>query len=221
MIDLLPPQLLQSLRDRYLAGVADAEFFYSQNSADEDAVTGALGQALAMRDPVIFSNGRQQYQLQVSYRKVRGRGPNAAEKRFGIDGVFQIRITDQYDEVVRQKALPFQAKMNWRGKNKDLAVQAGKMEVLQGGIVIDYTPTGYSACPSKAVFASHGSRPQVERFGVVRPLGQVLANDFLNCTVGKIGAFYESDDSLGVIAEFLGGAHVVTTSIHALGPDAA
>lgn len=215
MFDILPPELIQSLRDRYLAGVADAEYFFAQSRADEDAVTGALGQAIAMR-PLVFADGPSTFRVEVAYRKVRGRGPNAAERRYGLDGVFQMRVTDQTGEVVRQKALPFQSKMNWRGKNRDLADQVRKMEALRGGIVIDFSASGYTACPSKAVIAANGSRPQVERFGVVRPLGQVLGTDFLNCTIGTIGAFYETDEDLGTASELLGEAHFITTSVQQL-----
>ncbi len=217
MLDLLPTQIVKTLRDRYLAGVSDAEYFFPQSSADEDSVTGALGQAIAMREPLVFSEGNEYYEVAVSYRKVRGRGPGAAENRFGVDGVFQMRVAARGGRVIRQKALPFQAKMNWRGKNKDLATQARKMEALQGGIVIDYTPAGYKACPSQAVVAANGSRPQVERFGVVRPLGQVLGTDFLNCTVGTVGKYYETDDELGVAETLLSGAHVVSTIVRSLG----
>lgn len=55
MRELLPTIVLDSLRDRYLAGVADAEAFFDLHRADEDSVTGALGQSIAMHHPVAFT----------------------------------------------------------------------------------------------------------------------------------------------------------------------
>lgn len=221
MLDILPPAISRTLQDRYLAGVANAEFFFRQSQADEDSVTGALGQALAMREPLIFEDRGDVYQVAISYRKVRGRGPGAPENKFGLDGVFQIRVASHDGHVIREKALPFQAKMNWRGKNSDLVVQARKMEQLRGGIVVDFTDRGYFACPSQAVTAARGSRPQVERSGAIRPLGQVLSNEFLNCTVGTVGTFYDTDQEFGVARELFAGAHMVSTVVQALGRDAA
>ncbi|HXQ69568.1 MAG TPA: hypothetical protein VN844_03745, partial [Pyrinomonadaceae bacterium] len=67
MRDLLPEHLMDFLRDRYIAGVAIAEAHFADSSADEDSVTGALGQALAMREPLIFSDESGAFSVQISY----------------------------------------------------------------------------------------------------------------------------------------------------------
>src|SRR5690349_7745275 len=110
MRDLLPQQLMDVLRDRYIAGVATAEAHFVERSADEDSVTGALGQALAMSEPLIFSDQSSDFSIQISYRKVRGRGLNAPERLYGSDGIFQIAVTTEEGVVVRLKGLPFQSK---------------------------------------------------------------------------------------------------------------
>lgn len=214
MRDLLPPLVLESLRDRYVAGVADAEAHYDLHRADEDSVSGALGQSIAMRAPVVFSDGEHTYVVRIRYRKVRGRGPGAPEHRYGADGLFQIAVTDQNGCTVRQKGLPFQAKMNWRGRNKELLKQAERMEAnFHSGIVVDFTPKGYSACTVQAAVASRGSRPAADRFGAIRPLGQVLGRDFLDCTIGTIGLYYDTDRATFNVDEIRPGMHVISTDI--------
>ncbi len=194
MRDILPPSLIEILRDRYLAGVANAEAAYDQHEADEDSLTGALGQALAMREPIIFSGSDGTYAVRVSYRKLRGRGPGAPEKTLGSDGIFQIEVASESGQVIRSKGLPFQAKTNWRGKNSALYEQANAMEQASpGGLVIDYTPNGYKACTAKAVVAAGGRRSNVERYGAMRSLGQVLSRDFLDCTIGTRGLYFDPE----------------------------
>lgn len=214
MRDILPPSLIEVLRDRYLAGVADAEASYDQHAADEDSLTGALGQALAMREPIILSGPDGAYAVRVSYRKLRGRGPGAPEKMFGSDGIFQIEVANEFGEVVRSKGLPFQAKTNWRGKNSALYEQAGIMEQMTpGGLVIDYTANGYKACTAKAVVAAGGRRSNVERYGAMRSLGQILSRDFLDCTIGTRGLYFDPERELYASLGEGSDLDVITTQI--------
>ena len=214
MRDILPPSLVDLLRDRYLAGVADAEAAFNQHVADEDSLTGALGQALAMREPIIFNGPGGTYAVRVSYRKLRGRGPGALEKTLGSDGIFQIEVANDLGGVVRSKGLPFQAKTNWRGKNSALYEQAAVMEKMSpGGLVIDYTPNGYKACTAKAVVAANGRRSYVERYGAMRSLGQVLSRDFLDCTIGTPGLYFDPDRELYTQLRDGSDLDVITTQV--------
>src|SRR5260221_8457658 len=116
-----------------------------------------------MPQPIVVATPEAEYLVRISYRKIRGRGPNAPEKRYGADGVFQISVSDRHGRIVRQKALPFQSKMNWRGKNAFLANQANHMEQeLGGGLVIDFSQNGYKACPSQSLAAGRGERNAVD-----------------------------------------------------------
>ena len=162
MRDLLPQQLMDVLRDRYIAGVATAEAHFADSSADEDSVTGALGQALAMREPLVFSDQSGDFSVQISYRKVRGRGLNAPERLYGSDGIFQIAVITDEGVIVRLKGLPFQSKINWRGRSSSVASQSADIEASTGeGIVVDYTTTGYRACPTGLAVESRGNRREV------------------------------------------------------------
>lgn len=94
MRDILPETLIGMLRDRYLAGVADAEAKFRFGAGDEDSLTGALGQAISMAQPIQFSGNGESYVVQVFYYKLRGRGRGAPEKSYGADGIFQIEVID-------------------------------------------------------------------------------------------------------------------------------
>jgi hypothetical protein len=119
-----------------------------------------------MREPLIFGDQSGNFSVQVSYRKVRGRGLNAPERLYGSDGIFQIAVTTEEGVVVRLKGLPFQSKINWEGRSASVASQSADIEASTGeGIVVDYTTTGYRACSTGVAVEARGNRQEVERRG--------------------------------------------------------
>lgn len=215
MRDLLPPDVLTILSDRYVAGVANAEAGFDMHRADEDAVTGALGQSLATLHPLTVAGLGMEYSITISYRKIRGRGKGAPEKRYGADGLFQLSVHHRGGRLLRVKGLPFQSKTMWRGVNKSLYGQVQTMqEMLRSGVVVDFSPTGYKACTIQAAIAARGSRPTLDRFGLMRPLGQILGHDFLNCTVGSVGLHFDPNSEVFMrdIPEYKE-RHLITTEI--------
>lgn len=192
MRDVLPAAVIEAISGHYALGVANAEAFFDQHSADEDSITGALGQALARAEPIRIQQSFNEYNVLVSYRKVRGRGGLAPEKVFGIDGVFQLTVANEKGQNIAEKGLPFQAKKYWTGKDGALLLQSQKMErSIPGGIVIDYGPNGYKACTAKDVIASRGSRVIADRHGSVKSLQQFLCSEFLECRVGRRGLYFD------------------------------
>lgn len=138
---------------------------------------------------------------------------SAPEKRFGPDGIFQLQISTNGVSSFR-KGLPFQAKKNWKGRNRELANQARAMQRnLGGGIVVDYTPHGYAACPIADAIESNGNRKTVTSLGHLRPLGQVLRNDFLECRLGIQGLYYDQQDERFVVEQFDRDVGVVDTTV--------
>jgi hypothetical protein len=203
---------MESLRDRYLAAVSDAESTFWMSSGDEDALTGALGQAMAMPRNQIFSTPEGMYVVDIGYTKLRGRGKDAPERIYGSDGIFQIKIFDESGRVIRSKGLPFQSKKNWKGKNKKLSSQVRDMERLTpGGILIDFNSASYGACRAKDVIQAEGSRAQIKSDGKLHRLGQLLGDDFLECEIGTINLFYDSEKELYKIDG--GDFHIITTGI--------
>jgi hypothetical protein len=190
----LPTLVRDFIEDRYLAGTANAEAQYQNAAGDEDTLTGALGALIATSQPVSFRFGLIEIVVQISYRKLRGRGKDAPEKRFGADGIFQLQVTWPGRSTF-QKGLPFQSKKNWKGRNSELTRQAKDMlNTVGGGIVIDYTPNGYKACEIAHVIETHGNRRAVDRAGHLEPLGQLLAHRFLDCQVGIQGLYYDDQN---------------------------
>ncbi|WP_316233796.1 hypothetical protein [Bradyrhizobium sp. SZCCHNPS2010] len=188
----LPDGLKRIIRDRYLAGIADAEAKYQLNAADEDALTGSLGSNMSMAHPMTYSDGRRQFEYQVSYRKIRGRGAGAPERHLGADGIFQIEVKDETG--AKRKGLPFQSKKGWRGKDSNLLGQTINMiETAGGGIVIDYRPGRYTACLAHDVVQHQGNRRLVDAAGKAQSLGQLLGNDFLDCTIGQLGLYFDPE----------------------------
>ena len=106
-------------------------------------------------------------------------------------GIFQLQVTVQGRPVFRN-GLPFQAKKNWKGRDRRLADQArDKKQRVGDGIVIDYTPNGYTACEIGHVIEARGNRKAVADGGHFQPLGQILAHRFLDCLVGIRGLYYD------------------------------
>lgn len=79
MRDILPDGLIELIRDRYLAGVSDAQEKFSFSKGDEDALTGALGHSISMAKPMAYSANGQSFKYQITYQKIRGRGPGAPD----------------------------------------------------------------------------------------------------------------------------------------------
>jgi hypothetical protein len=215
MRDILPQKLFETLRDRYLAGVASAEALFSNSCADEDSLTGALGQAISTARPIVFQRGGGTFTVSVSYQKIRGRGPGAPEKIFGSDGLFQIDVRSSDGTIIRRKGLPFQAKSYWKGQNRDLFNQAKLIEEKTGvGIVVDYREEGYKACPTSAVIQTNGNRRAVDRIHAMRPLGSILGHDFLECRIGVLDLFYDAGEETYIqTSSFPTVSHLITTSV--------
>lgn len=190
----LPPAVIQQLRDQYRNGVRYAQRGFSSAAADEDSLTGALGQEFARLDDINVVVGDRQYDVHIDWTKLRGRGRGAPEKPYGADGVFQIEVWDALRKSVQRKGLPFQAKTNWDGKLKPLAKQCADIQQSLGsGIVINFTKSGYEACTTSDCVRFDGSYQKLKNEGLIKPLEEFLALDFLNCMVGTVGQYFDTD----------------------------
>jgi hypothetical protein len=195
--DFVPPGVIEVIRDRLIVGVADAEAHYEYNEADEDALTGALGQSISRNGSVAIHVGSETYTVRTYYRKIRGRGPGAPEHTTGADGIFQIEVFNAAGSSQWTKGLPFQSKKEWHGTDHRVAEQADDMITAAGqGLVIDYSPNGYKACPAAAAVENGGRASAVSEARQFRPLGQMLGNDFLECTIGVEGLSFDPEAEL-------------------------
>jgi hypothetical protein len=62
---------------------------------------------------------------------------------------------------------------------------------LGGGILLNFTERGYEACTPKAALAAKDSHDAVKRPGDLKPLGQILGDGSLDCTIGHEGLFFD------------------------------
>ncbi|WP_221797854.1 hypothetical protein [Oceanobacter mangrovi] len=107
MKDILPDLVIDSLRDRYLAAVSDAESTFDMNYGDEDALTGAFGQAIAVPRNQIFSTPEGVYTVDIGYTKLRGRGKTLPNAYMGLTAYSKLRFLIVVGMSFAPKAYPF------------------------------------------------------------------------------------------------------------------
>jgi hypothetical protein len=185
---LANPGVREIIGLHYRRGVEAAIEGYPQARADEDTVTGALGQALLGRGAFQLSDGRV-VTWNTSYTRFGSGGrSDGAEPRYGADGIFEIQLTDD-DGITTRKSLLFQAKKEaYTYGDARLRRQARQIASVPGGaIVIDYRPGRFVALDAGAIAGGRDG-------GLVeRDLADVLAEQFVVCTRGSSAYFFDPD----------------------------
>lgn len=142
----IPEEVRKAIGSHFKSASKEAEGGYKGAKADEDAVTGAFGEALRTKKQQgkVIVNG-DEWTFKVTSTKFRGRGKNATEKEIGADGIVEIEVTSNKNDTTT-KSLIFQAKK--RGNNKGLLGQAEQMEGIakKGSAVFEFDDEGYIAC---------------------------------------------------------------------------
>jgi hypothetical protein len=212
--DFLSEFAIETIRNHLLAAVAIAEEGFENGRADEDCLTGALGDRLRHRPVVLGLPDGKEFRWETNYYKIRGRGRGALEKPLGADGIFQVQVIDLTGAVVLRKGLLFQAKNEWSGSDSGLLDQARKLtNTGTNAIVVDYSSSGYFAVPASQVVEAGGNRRNVVK-AHIRPLGKALAIGFLDCIVGRRGLYYDSSaEAVNGIPEH-GPIHVSPEELH-------
>jgi hypothetical protein len=91
--NFVPKELIDLIGDRIKAGVSDAEGKFGLNAKEEDALTGALGHAISTPRPMTLQSPQGTFVYEIRSFKLRGRGPEAPEKRLGADAIFQVAVS--------------------------------------------------------------------------------------------------------------------------------
>lgn len=178
-------EIRRTLADHYRRGVAVAVQGYADGAADDDAVTGALGQALRGQGELALPDGRI-VRWATRHRKLRGRGRRAPEKHLGADGLFEIEMEDDERDRSR-KSLPFHAR-NGAADYGDslLRGQAKRLNAFPGGgVVVSYQPGGYVAVDARLVADGEATR------GSEVPLADTLVEDLVGCRRGSTAYLFE------------------------------
>lgn len=109
---------------------------YRFNDADENSLTGALGQALSTpQAKVVTANKDAVLSFAIGSYKILGTGPGTPERRTGADGIIQISVESDGAPLLA-KDLPFHAKKQSRYREAEVAPQVpkgrfGKWQIYQ------------------------------------------------------------------------------------------
>jgi hypothetical protein len=178
-------RIRRTLADHYRSGVAAAVRGYLDSAADEDALTGALGQALRGQGELAMPDGRV-VRWATRHRRLRGPGRNAPEKHLGADGLFEVEMEDEERDRSR-KSWPFQATNAAAGYGDSLLRgQAKRLSAFPGGgVVINYRSGGYVAVDAGLVAEGEATRNSEV------PLADALAEHFVGCRSGSTAYMFE------------------------------
>jgi hypothetical protein len=197
----LPDVVLNRIATQMREGIREAITGFPEQRGDEDSVTGGLIQAI--RTSVRGSEPTAQGLLRWHTRmwKLRGRGKGAPEKKLGADAIFEIEVLDNVGTLITRKSLPIQAKKEWTGRDKLLGGQARKLSQLPGGgLVVDYRSDGYTAIDAATAASAGGDRRDIGR-QAMRPLGERLGGDFLQCRIGSSEIYFDANNEVLLIYE--------------------
>jgi hypothetical protein len=206
MKDILPEGVYNAIATHITRRAQQAPEGWESGSDEEDTLTGDLGATLRTpRARTVITNG-EKWSWRMTYKKFRGRGDHADEKKMGADGILQIEVTRGSE--VRFKGLLFQAKKAGRF-NGNLDSQVKQMEELApgGSALFEYGPKSYRAIAGRDYLAhvSPGRGRARSIRARLQPLGGFLAQDFLSCTHGLRGMHF--DAARGLLFERDGTAH--------------
>jgi hypothetical protein len=184
--DVLPAHVFQSIQQHLIQVGNSAHSGWQGASSEEDTLTGDFCGRLRIEWQTSVAAGRS-WKWRVRYKKFRGRGKRAFEKRSGADGIIQIEVTRDSGQVRTYKGLLFQAKKNLSGPNAKTIRQVQTMEkIVPGGSALFlYMPDAFRAIAG-FTYLEHSS-------GVtVLNLGSFLGDAFLPCTCGLRGLYYDA-----------------------------
>jgi hypothetical protein len=214
-----PESLWHDIREHVATAGRTAPSGYWSAAEEEDSLTGDFGATLRTgSNKLLDSKTGRVWFWRVTYRKIRGRGPDATERLVGADGILQILVA--YERRVFVKGLLFQAKNAW-SSDRLLRRQCSRLGPWgDAAVVFDYRPESYDVYTVQQVVLSRGIRSLA---GAPRSMANFLADSFVACKEGALGLYYRpsnrelfwpSDPEL-VAAEF-GVKHRIAIEV---GPD--
>jgi hypothetical protein len=163
--------------------ISKAVAAHGSAAEEEDTLTGQLGFALRTRRRM--ADG---WTWSIDYTKFRGRGPGAAEKALGADGILEMRVRTVEGE--QRKAALFQAKNAWKNDGKLLEQALLLSNWREAAFVLNFTPTTIETFLIDDVVRSRGLRSKVTRTQSFSPF---IANTFFPCTVGNPALMYDQE----------------------------
>jgi hypothetical protein len=94
---------------------------------------------------------------------------------------------------MRQKALLFQSKKQWRGTNRKLLGQTKKLiEYSPFAVVVNYESTGFDTVAAGDVIKVNGNRRELPQSSI-SSLAELLGDEFVRCRRGDVGLFWSPE----------------------------
>jgi hypothetical protein len=191
LYDVIPALIFDAIQ-KHLRSVGDnAQSAWASANSEEDTLTGDFCGRLRTEPQRIRVNKVERWEWMIRYKKFRGRAKGAFENRSGADGIIQIEVTT--DRQKFYKGLLFQAKKGSLRVDAEVTGQVRKMEELApgGSAVFEYRKDGYRAIPGDIFLENTPDR----RISIQRnehPLGSFLGDEFLPCTEGLRGMYFDA-----------------------------
>lgn len=127
----IPENLRRSIQDQIIESSARGERGWRFSRKDEDSLLGDYLGSLRS-DRRIFLTIDKEYEWEILYHKIQGRGPNAYEKHIGADAIITFEIVDKLAGERTVKSLIFQAKKE--GNGSGVAAQKNLVDnIAKGG----------------------------------------------------------------------------------------
>ncbi len=185
MIDI-PSELKKEIQNKIVENSVRGEKGWRFSKKDEDSLLGDyLGNLRT--DKAQYIANEVEYEWEILYHKMQGRGPGAYEKSVGADAIITFEINDKINNRRTVKSLIFQAKKE--GHNSGLEIQKELMDkVAKGGNFI-------FTCGGNGYFA------QTEIGGEKYKIGDFLALQFIECQIGIEDFEYDENKELLKIKE--------------------
>lgn len=204
---------MRAIKDHFENEIHSAVQSYRFNDADEDSLTGALGQALSTPAKVVTKAAKILYSFTVESHKILGKGPGAPEKRTGADGIFQVRLWEG-EKLLFDKGLPFQAKKTSHYRQSAVMEQAELMyKTSNSGLVLRFGSEGYDAADVRQMLDTKEDEVLQTTKGFVQ-LHEALGEWFLKCHIGRMGLSFDRKEPDPNV-DGAKGFWVIDTSIHA------
>lgn len=177
----LPKKLKIEIQEEIKKNSLEGEKGWRFSKQDEDSLLGDFLGKLRT-DKKKFNKSGKDYQWEILYHKMRGRGRNAYESKIGADAIITFEIIDNITNKKTVKSLIFQAKKE--GNNSGLVSQKDKMNkiVPNGNFIFTCSANGYYA--------------QTKVNGNRISIGEFLADEFIECKIGIENFEYDEEEKL-------------------------
>jgi hypothetical protein len=179
----IPSHVKEAIVKHVDKAISKAVAAYGSAAEEEDALTAQLG--FALRTSRRVADG---WTWSIDYTKLRGRGPHAAEKAVGADGILEMQVRTV--EGVQRKAALFQAKKAWKSNGKLLEQAMLLSNWREAAFILNFTPTAIETFSIDDVVRSRGLRSRVTR---THSFSQFIADTFFPCTVGNPDLVYDRE----------------------------